>query len=721
MMELRLMNNKRKTLFILLSLLLGLVLFFICFWIYIRITYAPSGVYLVAGGSSYLVIKPGFLGSPQIREGGLFNPNESHQIENHSVNAHYTLGKLILNQDMTLRLPYHISTGDWSSKVYTISFSLKCKPSKTAPGDWDLVKGEINAQISSETVFLSKQHRDKLFQSDSARKFMDNFSEPMRSGNLYHYNLAPPDPPVCSYLHRVNDSRMAEYFRLRLSRGASIPALQLIRKIAKDHPDDPYLKLHLVEMEILAGSPDQALRIWEEWEKKYEKSTDRLLHVTSQRVSQTLSAARLKKENPDFLHLFDVLVDPSIDMDTRIKCLKNLLQTDQMFTTGTSLIDVQKLPWESVLSESQIDLLWMFQKYVETRAIFHLFQGRREESLTLLCSLYRLGQNLSAFGTIIHRRYGFGLRDAVSGDLLFYILNACETPEELQNCRLMLDRLDKLDRNISGEYHFEDDFSRLCFFMKPGKGLLMQKMLLYQKTSRTLSDVKLDLLRVAVAAKSHYLATGDFPSSEKDLLPFFPEGFPKDPFLEGCSLSFARTSSGEFLIYSVGPDKKDDKGAVSYDPMSGFDGKGDIVIRIPRLREFPFPKEAVHSARAYELLEQFPNGLPEDPFSFSTKIPFKIIESNDNHPVVILSFGPKALISDFYPKIMDHINHTPSTLKPVPTPPPPANASRGRGSQLIMRRSEDFPPPPGCWTPEPFYDPTNGTRSNGDLFIELPR
>jgi len=721
MMELRLMNNRKKNLYILLGLLLGFVLLFICFCIYIRITHAPSGVYLVAGGSSYLVIKPGFLGSPQIREGGLFNPNENHQIENHSVNAHYTLGKLILNQDTTIHLPYSITTGDWDSKRYTISFSLKCKPSKTAPGDWDLVKGEINAQLSSETVSFSPEHRRKLSESDSIKKFMDNLSEPWRNADLYHFTLSPSDPPVCSYLHRVDDARMAEYFRLRLSQGDSFPALQLIRKIAKDHPDDPYLKLHLVEMEILAGSSDQALRIWEEWKKKYEKSTDSLLRVTSQRVSQTLTPIRLRKENPDFQHPFEALVNQNTDMNTRMKCLQNLLQTDQMFTTGTTLVDVQKLPWESVLSESQIDLLWMFQKYVETRAIFHLFQGQRDESLNLLCSFYRLGQNLSAFGTIIHRRYGFGLRDAVSGDLLFYILNSCETPEELQNCRLMLDRLDKLDREISGEYHFEDEFSRLSFFMKPGKESLMQRLVSYYKSLRMVSDVKLDLLRVAAAARSHYLVTGNFPSSKKDLLPFFPEGFPKDPFLEGCSLSFARTSSGEFLIYSVGPDKKDDKGAVSYDPMSGFEGKGDIVIRIPRLREFPFPGEAVHAPSAYALLEQFPNGLPEDVFSFSPKIPLKIIESNDNHPVVILSFGPKALISDFAPKIRDHINHTPSTLKPVPTPPPPANASRGRGSQLILRPSEDFPPPPGCWTPEPFYDPTNGIRSNGDLFIELPR
>ena len=721
MMELRLMNNKRKPLFILLSLVLGIIIFFICFWIYNRITYAPSGVYLVAGGSSYLVIKPGFLESPQIRQGGLFNPNAKHQIENQSIKAHFSMGKLILNQDTTLRLPYGIDIEDWGSQRDTISFSLKCKPSKTAPGDWDLVKGEIKAQLSSETIFFSQKHRDKLSKSDSVKKFLDNFSEPWRNAELYHFNLSRPDPPVCSFLHRVDDPRMAEYFRLRLSQSVSAPALQLIRKIAKDHPDDPYLKLHLAEMEILTGSSDQALQIWEEWEKKHEKSADRLLRVTSQRVFQTLSPALLKKENPDFLHPFEVLIDEKADMNSRMKCLKNLLQTDQMFTTGTTLIDVQKLPWESVLSESQTDLLWMFQKYVETRAIFHLFQGQRDESLTLLCSLYRLWQTLSAFGTSMQRRNALWLRDAVSEDLLFYILNACDTPEELQNCRLMFDRLDKWDRKISGEYHFDDEFSRLSFFMKPGKGFLMQKMLLYLKTNRLLSDVKLDLLRLAVAARSHYLATGDFPSSEKVFLPFFPEGFPKDPFLEGSSLSLSRTSSGEFLIYSVGPDKDDDRGAVSYDPMSGFEGKGDIVIRIPRLREFPFPREAVRAASAYEILEQFPNGLPEDVFSSSPKIPLKIIESNDNHPVVILSFGPKALTSDFYSKIMDHMIRTPSPLKPVSTPPPPANVSKGRSFQIILRPSEDFPPPPGHWTPGPLYDPTNGIRSDGDLFIALPQ
>ena len=59
--------------------------------------------------------------------------------------------------------------------------------------------------------------------------------------------------------------------------------------------------------------------------------------------------------------------------------------------------------------------------------------------------------------------------------------------------------------------------------------------------------------------------------------------------------------------------------------------------------------------------------------------------------------------------------------EPVPTPPPPAGAGLGRGLQLVLWPSQTGPAPQGHFTLEPFYDPTNGTTSDGDLFIEIQK
>jgi hypothetical protein len=98
--------------------------------------------------------------------------------------------------------------------------------------------------------------------------------------------------------------------------------------------------------------------------------------------------------------------------------------------------------------------------------------------------------------------------------------------------------------------------------------------------------------------------------------------------------------------------------------------RGDIIIRLPKEREFPFPPGGVKAASREDVLRLFPNGLPEDNFADFPRG----LGISDTSPVRIYSFGPDTDESD---GIQDR--------------------------------------------PEVYYDPTNGIVSEGDLFITLPR
>jgi hypothetical protein len=225
---------------------------------------------------------------------------------------------------------------------------------------------------------------------------------------------------------------------------------------------------------------------------------------------------------------------------------------------------------------------------------------------------------------------------------------------------------------------------------------------------------------MAVAARYHLITTGDFPKSVKDFAPLLREGLPEDIYSEKKTLRFKSLSNDAFLVYGIGPDREDNDATFSYDPTNGIlQSPGDVIIRIPREREYPFPREGVHAANAYKLLEQFPNGLPPDPWADTDGRPFSIIESTETQPVVIFSFGRDRDEKDFTPYVGGSPGSSEQGFIPVPTPEPPPNASPDRAFQWVMRRSDKIPPPPGYWTLEPMYDPTNGIFSPGDLFIEI--
>ena len=92
-----------------------------------------------------------------------------------------------------------------------------------------------------------------------------------------------------------------------------------------------------------------------------------------------------------------------------------------------------------------------------------------------------------------------------------------------------------------------------------------------------------NLARVAIALERYRLAHGEYPDSLDPLAPQFITQLPHD-IINGQPLHYQRTANGQFILYSVGWNEKDDGGTVVLKKGStpGVDReKGDWVWRYP--------------------------------------------------------------------------------------------------------------------------------------------
>ena len=90
-----------------------------------------------------------------------------------------------------------------------------------------------------------------------------------------------------------------------------------------------------------------------------------------------------------------------------------------------------------------------------------------------------------------------------------------------------------------------------------------------------------DLARVACALERHRLATGEYPETLAALAPKFIDQIPPD-VNNGQPLHYHRTNAGQFLLYSVGGNGKDDGGIVELNKYGRVNSEtGDWVWQYP--------------------------------------------------------------------------------------------------------------------------------------------
>ncbi len=94
--------------------------------------------------------------------------------------------------------------------------------------------------------------------------------------------------------------------------------------------------------------------------------------------------------------------------------------------------------------------------------------------------------------------------------------------------------------------------------------------------SQKVASARFHLTTLALGERIAKLEGAAAPSAPGDLVPKYLTPEPMDPF---TNASFPRSASGEF--YSLGPDKLDDQGVITYNATNGTISTGDIVMRAP--------------------------------------------------------------------------------------------------------------------------------------------
>ena len=348
------------------------------------------------------------------------------------------------------------------------------------------------------------------------------------------------------------------------------------------------------------------------------------------------------------------VLGPDRDLSGRLKKFPDILHYEEYAAPLDSLI--------AGTSPGYLNFM-ISLKVFQVEAIFRMLQAKRDEALKILVASYHFGQLMSQTkGLSIGQVIGSSFRSIACKGLQVYALNCCERPDEFNHLWEILEGFNRREQAIDLQ---KADIAEL---MPLGQDHLIEDFYVRYRSA----DVHFQLLRMAAAAKHRFITQQAFPRSAEEFAPLLPAGPPRDPFGSGPLGFFS--SSDTYTCYSIGPDEMDDRAAVSYDPTNGTVSRGDIIVEVPRQRQYPFPRERVRAASAEELRRQFPNGLPRDPFADTRGRPLGI---SNTTPVYVYSYGPDVDESE----------------------------ARQVGERYV---------------PEVHYDPTNGLTSPGDLFIAIP-
>lgn len=673
-----------------------------------------AGTYLVAGGESYITIDKGFLGKPVVTEGKIIDWREYPYFEPAYLKVGILSNRLFLKQKTVhQRLPLTIVFLA-SEDVYETALTLK--PSETISGDWDLVRAEVqfSNRLPLKTLF-SKHFWNILVNDFRVKKFLRSFYSIFSEDSLFLWELPKNKTSVPSCLHKISHFQLPTILK-NLAKGVyDEKTLEAVRNLYSQNTDDPWIGFMAADIEARHGNFLKAEKLFHKSLKKAAAMNNPFLIRTSERVEKTIHNNRLNKKC-------------GLPLETVFKVeSKGYLKKDRfcLFKGEPHKYFFYYFPYmtpfqfKNVVGINFLELQ-VGAKVNRVNAEFSLITGKREQALDILKNNYNLAASLYYGEAMTCQLIGIALRAITTASLEMYALNACENREEQSDFWKLLEKLNSLIDYDPGIFH-KTKWGSIVNLYPAGT---IHWSTLIKKENETRGDVtemRFQLLRAGAAAKFILSQQGQFPLTEDDYNEYFPQNLPEDIFNKPESLKRSLLNADTLAIYSHGPDKDDDKSMILYDPTNGTISDGDIFVKVPRQRKYPFPENGLKANTARDVLKQFPNGLPADPFADTKGMPYSILhtlpdpfekkEPGTVTPLVIFSWGPD---TDYYKSGV-----APLGPNPVPTPAPPPDASWERAYQRIFMRSRTKPVRPGNWPLEPPYDPTNGIVSNGDLFIEI--
>jgi len=504
------------------------------------------------------------------------------------------------------------------------------------------------------------------------------------------------------YLHRLSDQRVVEYFELQYSDKSPVPAYEKARGLLTSYPDDLHVRALYLCAATYSDDTSEVARRLDEWKSDFEQAGDPYLSRTTWRTKMWLRAQRLTAAGRNAYDFCKNVFGRESDLTTRLRLFPQIFQYEAFV--------VPLLPQRYFTVPNLLELQ-VSAKVHRVIATFQMIEGKREESLQLLAATCHLGQTLMDGSSVVQRLIGLAVRSIACGGLEIYALNCCESDTEFRQLWAMLERLEETQKpsDLKELYEGEQPIYR---YLPEGAW----PSSLEAEMRGNFGDSRFELLRAATAAKYRLVSQGEFPKSNDQFGPLLPQGPPKDPFADG-PMRFRATTDALFC-YSIGPDKHDDRATIEYDPTNGTISAGDIWTKIPRQRQYPFPRGGVRAASEDDLWRQFPNGLPVDPFA-STKGKSLGSTTSLTGDLFVYSYGPDVdQFKDFYPgpeedAYRNEFYKTPSSLLKRSFLPGYGPIRSTYGEILLQRLSFHILEAP--------YDPTNGVVSEGDLFIRIPR
>ena len=554
-------------------------LFNVLLFIFLAVLFAgcgpsPSGVFLLEGGREYIVLEQTVVGNVRLKDTSLYN----------------VMGTIKPQMDgKRLRLVFlsdeppasftllNLRVGEWNT-FYEMT------PSKTEKGDWDLVRWDR-----------------QLFGENSVK-------------DISRLPLPPMDTPFPSFLHKLDDERVVEYFHA-VKKGE--PGRDLANALIQDHPRDLYIRNLYMDSLVRAGSADELERKIVAWKDDYRKAKDPFLPFLFHRAKKSLDYLKLTQKGKNGYQVLGEIIREDLDLEARIREVLKIGQYDQAIPPY-SILKYTETP-------SFLDYKTMAALF-KTQALFMMLQGKRQSACDLLASTYDAGRLMGLCRDPISVYVGNSMRAISLGGLEVYSLNCAPSRDELEKTADLLD-----ERNLLLIEDYDDCAVTTESLHPMTKDNMSDDNIIRSK----IIDARLQLLRTAVAANLHLLETGRFPSSPGDL--FFKEksNIPSDPFQKkGLKFFPGKT---DFTCYSIGPDETDNNAALSYDPTNGAKSLGDIILHVPQERKYPFPRDGLKASSKEEVKEIFPHGLPPDSFATTRG---KSLGISEAQPLKIYSYGP---------------------------------------------------------------------------------
>ncbi|HOE64139.1 MAG TPA: hypothetical protein PKW18_04220 [Candidatus Sumerlaeota bacterium] len=502
-------------------------------------------------------------------------------------------------------------------------------PSQSIKGDWDL------AQIS------------QIFDDIPTNKLI-RFMYPLKKN-------------VPSALHRVEDKRVIEYYKqLGESKKTTRSNLALAEDIWKAAARDFWARAIFLNALIINEKWEKAEYANNLWKSDLQKSPNPFIKQIPENIEQCLAFHRLSSEGQN---AWDYIIE--IGDNTNKEPFENILEK-----AASCKGCIQKI-YPLTIGDNIFQNYLIYQvnsKILGVKAIFAMLEGENARALHLLRLTYLLSQflyNKTVMNTnTTTNLINIAIKSVSCNGLQIYLLNACSSPDEIKEFYDMFRKLKDIDDETPIQFSLKRQMPDLDYMPEEVKSSFI-----WEEMSWATIEAKSLLLLMAAAARYRFLTNGQFPKEAAEFAPLMKEGLPQDPF-GNQPLKFIAEKE-PFTVYSIGPDKKDEKAAIAYDPTNGTTSAGDIFIEIPRERKYPFPPKGKLAATKEGILKQFPNDLPPDPFHDDRNAPLSV---TDETPARIFSFGPNC------------------------------DSSRVKDGKGLMPL-------------EPPYDPTNGIQSAGDLIM----